>query len=166
MSTEMPWKELVDYSETHDLLAKRLYVVFSEPTDGLGPVMDTLDPHVAHQTRLEMDGTMFAAGPLATDDVGSQLWLRSERQTLRKLAGSGAVLFTIRVQQVPFEAHRLRHSLTYGGYHGQGGARLVDVLEQDDELVTAEAHHGIGLAHRPCKPARHLLQDSVADLMA
>ena len=71
MSTEMPWKELVDYSETHDLLAKRLYVVFSEPTDGLGPVMDTLDPHVAHQTRLEMDGTMFAAGPLATDDEQS-----------------------------------------------------------------------------------------------
>jgi hypothetical protein len=35
----MPWQELVDYSETHDLLAKRLYVVFSEPTDGLGPVV-------------------------------------------------------------------------------------------------------------------------------
>jgi hypothetical protein len=69
--TEMPWKELVDYSETHDLLAKKLYVVFSEPTDGLGPVMDTLDPHVEHQTRLELDGTMFAAGPLATDDEQS-----------------------------------------------------------------------------------------------
>ena len=33
--------------------------------------MDTLDPHVAHQTRLERDGTMFAAGPLATDDEQS-----------------------------------------------------------------------------------------------
>jgi uncharacterized protein len=33
--------------------------------------MDALDPHVAHQTRLEMDGTMFAAGPLATDDERS-----------------------------------------------------------------------------------------------
>jgi uncharacterized protein len=32
----MPWQELVDYSETHDLLAKRLYVVFSGPTDGWG----------------------------------------------------------------------------------------------------------------------------------
>jgi hypothetical protein len=60
VSTEMPWQELVDYSETHDLLAKRLYVVFSEPTDGLGPVMDALDLDVAHQTRLEMDGTMSA----------------------------------------------------------------------------------------------------------
>lgn len=32
----------------------------------------------------------------------ASLWLRSERQTLRALPGSGAVLFTIRVQQTPF----------------------------------------------------------------
>jgi len=67
----MPWRELVQYSEEHNLLAKRLYVVFSEPTDGIGPIMENLDPHVAHQTRLELDGTMFAAGPLATDDEQS-----------------------------------------------------------------------------------------------
>lgn len=29
------------------------------------------------------------------------LWLRSERQTLRRLSASGAILFTIRTQQVP-----------------------------------------------------------------
>lgn len=34
-------------------------------------------------------------------DAGGRLWLRSERQTLRRLPGSGAVLFTIRVQVVP-----------------------------------------------------------------
>ena len=39
--------------------------------------------------------------PLTIDQVATGLWLRSERQTLRKLA-SGAVLFTIRVQQAPF----------------------------------------------------------------
>jgi hypothetical protein len=33
--------------------------------------------------------------------VPEGLWLRSERQTLRRLAGSGAVLFTIRTQQAP-----------------------------------------------------------------
>jgi hypothetical protein len=33
---------------------------------------------------------------------GADLWLRSERQTLRRLRDSGAVLFTIRVQQTPF----------------------------------------------------------------
>jgi len=67
----MPWQELVKYSEEHDLLAKRLYVVFSQPTSGIGPIMEHLDPHVQHQTKLELDGTMFAAGPLATDDEQS-----------------------------------------------------------------------------------------------
>jgi hypothetical protein len=33
--------------------------------------------------------------------VPTALWLRSERQTLRRLPASGAVLFTIRVQQAP-----------------------------------------------------------------
>jgi len=44
------------------------------------------------------------ATPPALDPatVGSSLWLRSERQTLRALSRSGAVLFTIRVQQTPF----------------------------------------------------------------
>lgn len=42
--------------------------------------------------------------PVSADAVGSSLWLRSERQTLRRLPDSGAVLFTIRVQQAPFSA--------------------------------------------------------------
>jgi uncharacterized protein YciI len=33
--------------------------------------MEHLDPHVQHQTKLELDGTMFAAGPLATEDEQS-----------------------------------------------------------------------------------------------
>jgi uncharacterized protein len=47
--------------------------VSSKPTDGLGPVLANLDPHVAYRTRLELDGVMFAAGPLAGDDL--QEWL-------------------------------------------------------------------------------------------
>lgn len=35
------------------------------------------------------------------DDEGEPLWFRSERQTLRRLPRSGAVLFTIRVQLAP-----------------------------------------------------------------
>lgn len=70
--SEMAWRELVDYSETNGLLAKRLYVVFSEPTQGLGPVLEHLDRHVAYQTRLEQEGVMFAAGPFASDD--EQRW--------------------------------------------------------------------------------------------
>ena len=41
---------------------------------------------------------------IEVEDVATGLWLRSERQTLRALPESGAVLFTIRVQQVPFGA--------------------------------------------------------------
>ncbi|GAA1687604.1 hypothetical protein GCM10009765_41370 [Fodinicola feengrottensis] len=63
----MAWKDLVEYSETHELLAKQLYVVFSTPTNGLGPVLENLDPHVAYQTKMELEGVMFAAGPFAGD---------------------------------------------------------------------------------------------------
>jgi hypothetical protein len=44
-SPSMPWQDLVIYSGTHDLLAKRPYVVFSDPTNGLGPVLENLDLH-------------------------------------------------------------------------------------------------------------------------
>lgn len=63
----MPWNDLVTWSQQHDLLALRLYVVMSQPTNGLGAVLENLDPHVAYQTRLENEGVMFAAGPLADD---------------------------------------------------------------------------------------------------
>lgn len=65
----MPWKDLVSYSEENGLLAKQLYVVFSDPVDGIGPVMENLDPHVDYQRKLERDGIMFAAGPLASEDL-------------------------------------------------------------------------------------------------
>ncbi len=46
--------------------------------------------------------------PATVAEVADRLWLRSERQTLRRLPVSGAVLFTIRVQQAPFDALRGR----------------------------------------------------------
>jgi hypothetical protein len=49
-----------------------------------------------------------AERPLAVDDVPDRLWLRSERQTLRRLPADDHVLFTIRVQQTPFGALRGR----------------------------------------------------------
>jgi hypothetical protein len=52
MSTPaMPWEGLFAWSQEHDLLAKRLYVVLSEPVSGLQPVLDNLDAHVAYQAR-------------------------------------------------------------------------------------------------------------------
>ncbi|QUQ68871.1 YciI family protein [Kutzneria sp. CA-103260] len=105
----MSWPDLVDWSRQHDLLAKQLYVIISEPTDGIGPVLDNLDDHVAYQTRLEQDGVMFGAGPLA--DEAERAWLgagifiyRAEsRSEAVKLAESdpmharGARTFTVRL---------------------------------------------------------------------
>ena len=35
--------------------------------------------------------------PITSNNAGEQLWLRVERQTLRKLKKTGAILFTIRI---------------------------------------------------------------------
>ncbi len=56
-------------------------------------------------------------------NAGERLWLRSERQTLRRLPRTGAVLFTIRVQVVPLGvlaarpdvAHALANALRSAG---------------------------------------------------
>jgi hypothetical protein len=40
--------------------------------------------------------------PHAAPTVPNDLWLRSERQTLRRLPATGGILFTIRTQQAPF----------------------------------------------------------------
>jgi uncharacterized protein len=90
----MLWQDLVEYSQTHDLLAKRLYVVFSQPTNGISPVLENLDPHVAHQTELERRGVMFAAGPFASDDEqhwngeGMFIYRASSLEEATKLAES------------------------------------------------------------------------------
>ena len=53
--TEMTWQSMVDYSREYELPAKQLYVVFSEPTNGLGPILEVVDEHVRYQTKLEVD---------------------------------------------------------------------------------------------------------------
>ena len=50
------------------MLQKQLYVVFTKPTRGLGPVMENLEAHLAFQVSLEERGVMFGAGPFWTDD--------------------------------------------------------------------------------------------------
>ena len=50
------------------MLQKQLYVVFTRPTRGLGPVMENLEAHLAFQVSLEERGVMFGAGPFWTDD--------------------------------------------------------------------------------------------------
>jgi len=47
----------------------------------------------------ELDPSLHDRGP--THDGAPALWIRSERQTLRRLRASGAIVFTIRVQCAP-----------------------------------------------------------------
>ena len=68
-----------------------------------------------------------APRPLTDRDVPTQLWLRSERQTMRRLPESGAVLFTIRVQQTPFSSLAARPDIAR-----KLGARI---RAQPDELT-------------------------------
>ena len=50
------------------MLQKQLYVVFTTPTNGLGPVMENVEEHLKFQVELEEKGIMFGAGPFWTDD--------------------------------------------------------------------------------------------------
>jgi len=48
--------------------------------------------------------------PITSNNAGERLWLRVERQTLRKLKGTGAILFTIRIH-----LRQLKHIVNYDG---------------------------------------------------
>jgi hypothetical protein len=61
-------KEITDVSKARGYLAKQLYVIFTTPTNGLGPVMENLQRHLSYQESLTRRGIMFAAGPHWTDD--------------------------------------------------------------------------------------------------
>ncbi len=70
----------------------------------------------------------FDPPPIGVDEVADSLWLRSERQTLRRLPRTGAVLFTIRVQQAPFAAF---------ASHPRAAVRLADRLDAQPAELTA-----------------------------
>jgi uncharacterized protein len=64
-------EEIVTLSQREGFLAKQLYVIFTEPTNGLGPVMEHIKAHLEFQVALEKQGIMFAAGPNWSDDEKS-----------------------------------------------------------------------------------------------
>lgn len=89
-------------------LQKQMYVYFTKPANGLGPVMENLEDHLKFQVELEQKGIMFGAGPFWTDD--EQRWegegmiiIRAESiAEAKKIAqsdpmhASGARTFTLR----------------------------------------------------------------------
>jgi uncharacterized protein YciI len=54
------------------MLQKQLYVVHTFPTDGMGPVMENIEPHLKFQIDLEEKGIMFGAGPFWDDK--EEMW--------------------------------------------------------------------------------------------
>lgn len=69
--TTVSAQEVVALSKREGFLAKQLYVVFTTPANGMGPVMAHIKEHLEFQMALERDGIMFAAGPNWTDDEKS-----------------------------------------------------------------------------------------------
>ena len=72
---------LRDMSREQGYLAKDLYAVFTTPANGLGPVMEQIEAHLAFQRNLEARGILFGAGPLY--DEGDQAWLGDGMVILR-----------------------------------------------------------------------------------
>ncbi|WP_426571695.1 heme-dependent oxidative N-demethylase family protein [Aquihabitans sp. McL0605] len=98
--------------------------------------LDRLRPDVLVARRnwsVHLDDALFSPdppldpSPVTAGEVGDGLWLRSERQTLRRLPSSGVVLFTIRVQQAPFSA--------FAGHPGAARA-MADRLEAQPAELT------------------------------
>lgn len=50
------------------MLQKQLFVVFTTPTNGMGPVMENIEEHLNFQVSLEQKGIMLGAGPFWADD--------------------------------------------------------------------------------------------------
>lgn len=53
------------------MLQKQLYAIFTSPVNGIGPVLENMEDHLAFQVAIEKEGIMYAAGPMWTDDEAS-----------------------------------------------------------------------------------------------
>ena len=104
-------EEIIALSKKEGFLAKQLYVVFTTPTNGIGPVMENVKEHLAFQVRLEKEGTMFAAGPNWTDDEKS--WDGDGMVVIRanSLADAKKSLNAIRCTKVVHENSKYGHGL-------------------------------------------------------
>jgi len=54
------------------MLHKRLYIIFSEPTDKAGDRRSIFHEHIAYQLEIERQGILFAAGPFVDEEGRSQ----------------------------------------------------------------------------------------------
>ena len=108
-------------------LQKQMYVYFTRPANGMGPVMENLEAHLKFQMELEQKGVMFGAGPFWTED--EQRWegegmiiIRADSLAeARRIAesdpmhASGARAFTIRPWLLNEGAVTMRVTYSDGG---------------------------------------------------
>lgn len=108
-------------------LQKQMYVYFTRPANGMGPVMENLEAHLKFQVELEQKGVMFGAGPFWTED--EQRWegegmiiIRADSLAeARRIAesdpmhASGARAFTIRPWLLNEGAVTMRITYSDGG---------------------------------------------------
>jgi len=108
----------------------------TELADKVDRFLDRLRPEVIVARRnwsVHDSPALFAPDPprepraAVADEVGERFWLRSERQTLRRLPVSGAVLFTIRVQQVALAEVRADQNTAH--------ALAARIVAQPDDLT-------------------------------
>lgn len=60
-------------SACEGMLCKQLFVIFTKPINGMGPVMENLEQHLKFQIQLEKDGIMLGAGPFFAENESD--WL-------------------------------------------------------------------------------------------
>jgi uncharacterized protein YciI len=64
----VPWQQFTADIRSKGMPAHQLYLVLSEATNGPAAVLANREPHLAYQMQLESEGTLFVAGPLASED--------------------------------------------------------------------------------------------------
>jgi uncharacterized protein YciI len=63
-----PWSDYQSNARSKGVLAKELFMMHTRPVVPREELMEILGEHLAYQEKLESEGILFVAGPLATED--------------------------------------------------------------------------------------------------
>ncbi len=66
--TSFPWKDYQENARSKGVLAKELFMIHTKPLVPREQLMEILGDHLAYQEKLESEGILFVAGPLADGD--------------------------------------------------------------------------------------------------
>ena len=123
-----------------DMLKWQVYVVHTFPANGLGPVMENIGPHLAHQAKMEAEGIFIAVGPgIAADSQRLDLSVYDIAPTV--LAGLGLpvadeMAHPARLDLFEDDVTPIRIQ-TYGGIQealgtqGQGSEERIDASTEE-----------------------------------